>query len=203
MSDTVRWGAVITVAGSMTTIVFEYVHGGGGINWATVTSWSQCLAPTLIVVMFVARLDRAAGVIGLTWCADQVIRQPQLPLAGWILWMVLPVLGFGLMTIGPHRERETGRGLVLIPILAWACFRWTELGQHSGAVYLVPVIVAGMFLPIKPALTLGTALAWTLLAAFYITISETHHMLLSVAMLGCTPAAVILVAVSKRALPQR
>jgi hypothetical protein len=128
-SDAVRWGAVITVASSMTTVVVEYVHWGGGIGWATVTSWQQCLAPTLILAMFMFRQDRAPGVTSLTWCVDVVMRQPQLPLSAWISLMVLPILGFGLMAVRPRRQPATGRVLVLIPILVWACFRWTELGQ--------------------------------------------------------------------------
>ncbi len=107
------------------------------------------------------------------------------------------------MTIRPRRPLEPERGLVLIPILAWACFRWTELGQQSGAGYLAPVVAVAVFLPIKPARTLATALAWSLLAAFYITIPETHYMVLSIAMISCTPIAVALVALTRRALPER
>lgn len=202
-SDTVKWGAVITVASAMATDVVEYVHWGGGIDWATITSWQQCLAPTLILVMFIVGQDRLAGVTGLTWCVDVLIRQPQLPSSAWISLMVLPILGFGLMTIAPRRPREPLRGLVLIPILAWAVFRWTELGQHSGAGYLVPVIVAAALVSIKPSLTLGTALASSLLAAYYITIPETHFLVLSIVMFSCTPIAVGIVALTRRALPER
>ncbi len=203
VSDTVRWGAVITVASSMAAVVVDYVHWGGGIGWATVTSWQQCLAPTLILAMFIVGQDRAAGVTGLTWCLDLVIRQPQFPLSAWISWMVLPILGFGLMTVRPRRQSDPARGLLLIPILAWACFRWTELGAHSGAGYLVPVLAAAIFLPTKPSLTLGTALAWSLLAASYITIPYTHFMVLSIAMISCTPIAVALAVLTRRALTKR
>jgi hypothetical protein len=202
-SDTVRWGAVITVASSMTTIVVEYVHWGGGIGWATITSWSECLAPTLILAMFIFGQDRATGVTGLSWCVVEAWQHPQLPLSDWISLMVLPIVGFGLMTIAPRRPREPLRGLLLIPVLAWAFFRWTELGQQSGAGYLLPVITAAMFLPIKPTLTLGTAVSWSLLAAFYITIPETHYVILSIAMLSCTPIAIALIALTRRALPER
>ncbi len=201
-SETVRWGAVITVASSMTTIVVEYVHWGGGIGWETITSWQQCLAPTLVLAMFIARQDRVAGVTGLTWCVDVLIRQPQLPVSGWISWLALPNLGFGVMTVRPRRQLDAGRVVVLIPIVAWAFFRWTELGQQSGVGYLVPVIAAAMFVSVKPTLTLGTALAWTFLAASYITIPDTHFIVLSIAMLGCTPIALALVVLTRRALPE-
>lgn len=201
ISDTLRCGAVITVASSMTTVVVEYVHWGGGIGWATLTSWQQCLAPTLILAMFIFGQDRAAGITGLTWCLDVSIRQPQLALSGWIGLMVLPILGFGLMTVTrPRRQPQHGRALVLIPILSWACFRWTELGQHSGVGYLVPVLATVILLPIKPSLTLGTALACSFLAAFYITIPGAHFMIVSLAMISCTPIAVVLTALTRRAL---
>jgi hypothetical protein len=64
--------------------------------------------------MFIFCQDRAAGVTGLTACLDSVIRRPQLPLTGWISMMVLPILGFGLMTIRPRRPLEPERVLVLI-----------------------------------------------------------------------------------------
>jgi hypothetical protein len=202
-SDSVRWGAVITVVSAMAADFVERVHWGAGLRWATVTSWQQCLAPAVIVTMFVLGRDRLCGLAGLSWCVDLVIRQPQLGLTGWISWMVLPIMGFGAMVSRPRRQTDLGHALVLIPVLAWALFRWTELGQHSGAGYFVPALAAVVLLPVKPALTLGTALTWSLLGAAFITTPATHFIVLAVALFSCMPIAVGLVALSRRVLPLR
>lgn len=59
------------------------------------------------------------------------------------------------------------------------------------------MIAALACVTIKPALTLATAAAWSLLAAFYIPIPETHYLVLSLVMIACTPVAVAAVGVAK------
>lgn len=198
--DVIRWAAVITVGRVMSGVVMAQVRWGGSIGWAPKTIWVAYLAPALILAMFISRRDRAAGVTGLAWCLVEALDSPQLPVRGWIELLVLPLVGFGLMTIAPRRHHDAGRTLVLIPVLAWAFFKWTELGLHSGVGYLLPVLAAAVFVTIKPALALGTALAWSFLAAWYLTIPGGNGALMSAELLSCAPIALILAGLSRRAL---
>ncbi len=195
----VRWAAVISVAHGVTSTVMAEVRWGGSIGWAPKTIWVAYLAPALILAMFMSRRDRAAGVTGLAWCLVEVFKDPLLPLGGWIELLARPCIGFALMTIAPRRHPDPGRGVVLIPILAGAFLAWTELGQQSGVGYLLPVLAAALFVTIKPALALGTALAWSFLAAWYLTIPGGLS-LQSAELLSCAPIALALAGVSRHAL---
>jgi hypothetical protein len=81
-----------------------------------------------------------------------------------------------------------------------AIFWYTELGQQSGVGYLTPVLATLVVLPIQPAFALGTAVAWSLMAAWYLPIPVAQSTRLAIELLGCTSLALMLLVLSTRAL---
>ena len=203
-SDMVRWAAVMTIGRVFAGVVVEQVRWGESIGWAPTTIWIRFLGPALVLVLFISRRDRATGIVGLLWCLSDVLIYPRLQLATriWIEGLALPIVGFALMTVAPRRGPDPGRALILVPLLAWAFFIWTELGSVSGVGYLLPVVAAGLFVTVKPALALATALSWSLLAAWYLTfvIASEHATVLSIELLGGAAIILALTALSRRAL---
>jgi len=201
-SDTVRWAAVITIGRELAARAVVPL-GGGSISSQPATIWIAYLGPALVLALFISRRDRATGIVGLAWCLIAATTDPRIPMSHWIDTLALPIIGSALMTIAPRRSPDPGRALVLVPLLAWAFYIWTELGWHYDARYpllLLPVLVAAVFVTVKPALVLATALTWTLLAVGIITISEPHATVLSIELLSCVPLALALTGLSRRAL---
>jgi hypothetical protein len=194
LSDAIRWAAIMSVAGGLTMDVVTGVRWGDG----SVPVAYDTILPAVSLVMFLARIDRAAGLAGLVYCIDFAGHHPLAP-SGVRIQEVVQVAGLGLMTVHPRRD-DTLRSLTLLPLLAWAFFWWTELGQHSGLGYLLPVFVALIFAGLKPALAVGTALSCAILAPYYLSMPGTT--LHSVGLLSAVPVALALVGLS-RALARR
>jgi hypothetical protein len=187
--DVMRWAAVMSIAGNVTMDVVTGVRWGDG----SVPVAYDTILPAVVLAMFLARFDRAAGIAGLVYCIDFAGHHPLAP-SGVRIEEVVQVAGLGLMTVHPGRD-DTLRSLALLPLLAWAFFWWTELGQHSGLGYLLPVFVGLIFAGIKPALAVGTALSCAILAPFYLSIpGATLH---SVGLLSAVPVALALVGLSR------
>jgi hypothetical protein len=195
------------------------VRHGDTVGWAPTTVWIAYLGPALVLALFISRRDRATGIVGLLWCLVNALTthppfpplttHPPLPPANSIYVLALPIVGCALMTIAPRRGPDPGRALVLVPLLAWAFFIWTELGSgfgyfgwHSGVGYLLPVVAAGLFVTVKPALALGTALSWSVLAAWYVIlpIPAWSAPVLSLELFGGPAIVLALTALSRRAL---
>lgn len=193
LSDAIRWAAIMSLAGGLAMDVVTGLRWGDG----SVAVAYDTILPAVVLVMFLARVDRAAGITGLVYCVDFAGHHPLAP-SGVRIQEVAQVAGLGLMTVHPRRE-DALRSLTLLPLLAWAFFWWTELGQHSGVGYLLPLFVALTFAGVKPALAIGTALSCAILAPYYLSTGTTLH---SVGLLSAVPAALALVALS-RALTRR
>ena len=206
----VRWAAVIVIgrelAGNVATVV-----AGLPIHWALTptTIWIAYLGPALVLALFIARRDQATGIVGLLWCLVAV--HSHLPAASWIYGPALPIIGCGLMTIAPRRAPDPGRSLILVPLLAWAVFIWTRVATddsgvgyllwHSGVGYLLPVVAAALFVTVKPALALATALSWSLLGASYLTSHLPRSAPpLSIELLGSAAILLALTSLSRRVL---
>jgi hypothetical protein len=189
LSDVIRWAAVISIAADVTAVVVTGVRWGDG----SVPVAYDTILPIMVLVTFLARADRAAGLTGLIYCLVFARHHPLAPLSVR-LEEAVQVPAFGLMMIRPRRD-DGPRGLILLPLLAWALFWWTELGQHSGAGYLVPVFVALIFTGVTPALAIGTALSWAVLAPYYLSIQGMT--LLSVGLLSAVPLALVLAGLSR------
>jgi hypothetical protein len=194
--DVIRWAAVITVGRAATQATVNRVRWGAPIG-SPMIIWLTYLAPALILAFFIFRRDRAAGITGLAWFVLAALDSPRLPLGIWIELLVLPLVGFSLMTIAPRRQPEAGRGLVLIPLVAWALIGLTELGLRSSGGDLLPVLAATVFVTIKPALALGTALAWASLAASYLMFGD-RGALPATELLSCVLITLALTAVFRR-----
>jgi hypothetical protein len=194
LSDAIRWAAIMSLAGGLTMDVVTGVRWGDG----SVPVAYDTILPALVLVMFLARLDRAAGIAGLVYCIDFAGHHPLAPV-GLRIQEVVQVAGLGFMTVHPRRD-DALRSLALLPLLAWTFFWWTELGRQSGLGYLLPVFVALIFAGVKPALAVGTALSCAILAPYYLSMPGTT--LHSVGLLSAVPAALALVGLS-RALARR
>ena len=200
-SDMVRSAAVIGIGRVLADVIVQPVLSGGPI--APMTIWIGLLGPALVLALFISRRDRATGIVGLLWClAGAFTSHPQLPPANWIYGPALPIVGCALMTIAPRRGPDPGRALVLVPLLAWAFFLWTYLGLVSGWGYVLPVVAAGLFVTVKPALALGTALSWSLLAAWYLRfpIGAERATVLELGLFGGAAIVLAVTAFSRRAL---
>lgn len=207
-SDMVRWAAVIVIGRGLADDVAAVV-GGLPIHWARAptTIWIAYLGPALVLALFIARRDRATGIVGLLW---SLVTYSHLPAASWIYGPALPIVGCGLMTIAPRRAPDPGRSLILVPLLAWAVFRWTldasdysgvgYLLWHSGVGYLLPVVAAALFVTVKPALALATALSWSLLGASYLTSHAPRGAPHSIELLGSAAIVLALTGLSRRVL---
>lgn len=189
--DVVRWASIVIVArsliGELAWLRWE------SFQWGSFTTvFLYYAGPALILAAFTAGRDRAAGIIGLVWIIRDILAHSQPPASLWIELWLLPIAGFALMTIVPRRQRVRERVLWLIPGLVWALFGYTELGQQSGIGYITPVLATLVFVPIQPALALGTAVAWSLMAAWYLAIPMGEATRLGIELLISTPLALVL-----------
>jgi hypothetical protein len=189
LSDAIRWAAIMSLAGGLTMDIVTGVRWGDG----SVPVAYDTILPAVVLVMFLARVDRAAGITGLIYCIDFAGHHPLAPV-GLRIQEVVQVAGLGLMTVHPRRH-DALRSLALLPLLASMFFWWTELGRLSGLGYLLPVFVALIFAGIKPALAVGTALSCAILAPYYLAIPGTT--LHSVGLLTAVPIALALVGLSR------
>jgi len=211
-SDMVRWAAVMTIGRVFAGVVVEQVRWGESIGWAPATIWIRFLGPALVLALFISRRDRATGIVGLLWCLVYALHtHPPLQPATLIYVLALPIVGCALLTIAPRRGLDPGRALVLVPLIPWAFFLWAFLDWHSvglflwqsGVGYLLPVAAAGLFVTVKPALALATALSSSLLAASYLTssiLAAERVTVLSIELLGGAAIVLALTALSRRAL---
>jgi hypothetical protein len=197
--DIVRWACIVIVARELTGNLAS-LRWGGTFGGSLSTVWLLYAGPALILTLFSAGSDRVTGITGLIWLYMDIRSHPRPPLSIWIEFWLLSAAGFMLMAIWPRRKAGLERSLWLIPALVWAIFSYTELGQHSGVGYLTPVLATLIFLPLQPALALGTAVAWSLMAAWYLPLGVSETTRLAVELLSCTPLALILVVLSGRAL---
>lgn len=197
--DLVRWACIVIVARELAGNLAS-LRWGGSFGGSLSTVWLLYAGPALILAVFTAGRDRAAGIIGLIWVVADIHSHSRPPVSIWIEFWLLPVAGFILMATRPSRMAGPERALWLIPAIVWAIFQYTELGQQSGVGYLTPVLATLAFLPAAPAFALATALGWSLMAAWYLPIGDGDTTRLAVELLSCTPVALIFLVVSGRAL---
>ena len=197
--DVVRWACIVIVARELTGNIAS-LRWGGTFGGSLSTVWLLYAGPALILAVFTAGRDRAAGIIGLIWPYMDIRSHPRPPMSIWIEFWLPPLSGFMVMAIRPRRKAGRDRALWVIPAIVWAIFQYTELGQQSGVGYLTPVLATLIFLPIQPALALGTAVAWSLMAAWYLPIGVGDTTRLAIELLSCTPLALTVSALSARAL---
>jgi hypothetical protein len=197
--DLVRWACIVIVARELAGNLAS-LRWGGTFGGSLSTVWLLYAGPALILTVFTAGRDRTTGIIGLIWLYTSIRSHPQPPISIWIEFWVPPLAAFMLMAIRPRRKAGCERALWLIPAIVWAIFQYTELGQQSGIGYLTPVLATLIFVPIAPAFALATAVAWSLMAAWYLPIGVADTTRLAVELLSCTPLALIVVVLSGRAL---
>lgn len=195
--DVVRWATIMIVArrliGEFAWLRWE------SFQWGSFTTvFLYYAGPALILTAFTAGRDRAAGVIGLVWITRDIVRAGEPGASVWIELWLLPIVGFALMTIAPQRKPGPARALWIIPGTIWAIFGYTELGQQSGIGYITPALASLVLVPIQPALVVGTAVAWSLMAAWYLAIPAAETTRLGIELLSCTPLALILATLSAR-----
>jgi len=187
VSDLVRWGAVIAIGRVMVGAIVTEASWGGALGGPE-TIWAAYIAPALILIAFISHHDKAAGITGLSWCVTEFVVYPQLSLNGWIATLLLPLIGCGVMIFVPRHEPDRGRIAIAIPLLAFAYFVLNEVAlvsnPPSGVGFMLPVLVAPLFVPFKPACALGTTLAWLFLAASFLAVPGDHFTLVRAQMFG-------------------
>jgi hypothetical protein len=197
--DVLRWACIMVVARGLTGEL-------GSLRWDGAPPWSLqtiCLlwgGPALVLVLFTAGRDRTAAFVGLIWLVADLLTRSRPPVSLWIQLWLPEVAGFIVMLVAPRRKAGLQRALWLVPAVVWALFWYTELGQQSGVGYLTPVLATLVILPLAPALALGTAVAWSFMAAVYLPIPYGPATRLGVELLICAPLALVLLVLSRRAL---
>lgn len=197
------WAAVLTIGYVLMVSVVDQVWSEGLSAWGPVGIWTQFLAPMLVLAAFITHRDRVAGMFGLLWWIAEVSLTPSQGLTGWVAFLVLPVVGFAVLTIAPDRRPDSGRGLIVVPLFALAVFRWTVLGTDVELSYLLPLLVAVAFITVKPPLALGTAFVFSSFAVGFYPLTGTSFLLLTGELTACTPITIGLIAVGRRNLRTR
>jgi hypothetical protein len=198
-ADVLRWACIMIVARGLTGEL-------ASLRWDGAPPWSLqtiCLlwgGPALVLVLFTAGRDRMAALVGLMCLVADILSRSRPPVSLSVQLWLPEVAGFIVMVVAPRRKVGFERALWLIPAVVWALFWYTELGRLSGVGYVTPVLATLVVLPIAPAFALGTAAAWSLLSAWYLSIPYGPSIRLGFELLSCAPLAVVLLILSRRAL---
>ncbi len=194
-SDTLRWCALISVTLGPAGMIAGRMHWGAGVGAIPLNADTIC--PAVILALFVGGRDRAAGLTGVGFLFYLSIAYPLAPTYDGIHDLVI-LVGFVLMTHAPRRRRDGLRALVLIPLLAQAFVSWNDLASGSQIGSIVPALTAATLVTITPSLTLGTALASSVMAFPYLT--DGAAVPTGLELLSCAPVAFVFAALSRHTL---
>lgn len=197
--NALAWAAVMVVVQLLVGILGFEVRSRGAVQFPAgqLVDW---VLPVVILALFTLRRTRLSGLAGLIFVGYGLL--PHVPLAGGtVAVLVLPLTGFALLAFAPQKVSPRGRWVWLAPAAVFAFFAVTSIGYQSGVAYIAPVVVTICFLPFNPSFAMGTVLVWSALAARQLALfgGTGRGLLLSVALLACTPIAVIASSVCRRA----
>jgi hypothetical protein len=203
--DALRWSAIAVIVRLLVGHVAIHLRFGLPLSLTPRVAFISYAGPMVILGLYTAGRDRVTGAVGLAWVGVGVIVSLALTPAShmlrgvWIELWLLPLAGFALMLLAPRSKAGAERFLWIIPGAAWAIVVSTRLGGQSGLGYLLPVLATVVLLPLQPALAVGTALAWSATPLFLVA-SGTQTAGIPLALLSCTPAALLLTGISRRVL---
>ncbi len=199
--ESLCWGAVVNVARVFVGATCTHIQWGGALGSPT-TIATFYLLPALFLAAFTARRRRLAGMLGLLYVAAELhMHELRFLLDGLFLRaspgeLLLPIVGSLLMIVAPRRTPTSASWLWLLPAAVWTTFELAMLGPYFGPGRFAPVLIVLLLSPFEPALVLGTALVWTLLASDYSFQDGT--VMLTIELLCCAPVALLLLALCRR-----
>jgi len=178
-----------------------------------VTVRDMFILPLVILASFTLGGRRLAGLLGLVWVALYIRdwEPPGLGVSKIAVAVMLPTVGFGLLTLRPQTAPRAWQARILwmAPAAALALVSmvpfWFSVSDpllwFSGwsIVVLIPVVSALAFLPVAPAFAIGTALAWSVPHLWIYG----HESIWTILLLASTPVALTLLAVARRAALDR
>jgi hypothetical protein len=203
-ASTLCWVAVTSAMWELVSVVGIGLRWGGGPGSGTETDLYCYVIPALILVLFTLGRSRITGILGVAWLAIFLHQHAMLPLSGFFALVPLQAAGFALLMIKPRKALPAGRFLWLVPAIVFLLYQVTLLGQLSGVGRTTPFLVAVLLLPWAPSLALGTAIAWGLIAIFYLSMYQTlptdpHLLVEAIELLAGVPLALIGTAMSRTA----
>lgn len=200
-ANAVAWAAIMFLVQVLVEMLGFEARSTGVVRFPAgpVLTWGL---PIATLALFTLRLTRTSGLVGLAYVGHRLFQHPPAPFHTRppLLLLVLPLAGFALLALAPKKLPAQDRWLWLIPAGVFALFEVTSIGNQSGFGFIAPLVVALCFLPFKASFALGTALAWSALGAWELARGGTGHwFVISIALLACTPIAVIAISVARRA----
>lgn len=194
------WGAIVSIARTFVGVVAQELRWGWSLG-GPMNSLTYYVLPALVLLAFSMRRFRFVGSLGLLWVVA-VLHARSSGLDGLVLYprwsieeLLLPLTGSLLMLVAPRRAPTSAPWLWLLPAAIWAAHEITALGSQSGVGMVAPVALSMALLPLEPAFALGTALAWTLLLSWYLSVGDATW---TIELAVCAPLALLLVALCRR-----
>jgi hypothetical protein len=164
-AESACWAAVLVVARIPFGIGIGLFRASGSIPPITVLD--TYVMPFVVLALFTLRGRRVAGYVGFLWLVFFVREHPLLFTWVWLPpateMVALPAIGFAVMVLWPQAAPTTLRALWVVPAIAFGVLSLTLAPRWVPGfpiLALIPVLASLVLLPIAPALTIGTAIAW-------------------------------------------